>query len=53
MPSLAEAILAFITGRAPAELTDPDRLSRECVRRFGFAAFEARLRELFADLSGA
>lgn len=53
LPSLAEAILAFLAGRAPAELTDPDRLSRECVRRFGFAAFEARLRELFADLLGA
>ena len=53
LPSLADAILTFITGRAPAELTDPHRLSRECVRRFGRAAFEARLRELFAGLLGS
>ena len=26
-----------LTGRAPAALTDPARLSRECLRRFGFA----------------
>ena len=47
---LADAILEFVTGRAPAELTDSERLSRECRRRFGRAAFEERVRDLVAGL---
>ena len=47
---LTEAILEFVTGRAPAALTDPETLSRECIRRFGFAAFERRVRNLLAGL---
>ena len=47
---LADAILEFVTGRAPAALTDPETLSRECIRRFGFAAFENRVRDLLAGL---
>ena len=47
---LAEVILEFVTGRAPAALTDPETLSRECIRRFGFAAFERRVRDLIAGL---
>ncbi len=47
---LAEAVLEFLTGRAPAELTDPVRLRRECLRHFGFAAFEERIRDLVAGL---
>ena len=47
---LAEAILEFVTGRAPATLTDPETLSRECIRHFGFAAFERRVRDLLAGL---
>ena len=50
---LADAILAFIGGRAPPELSDPARLSRECLERFGMPAFDARMRELLADLPGA
>ena len=47
---LAETILEFVTGRAPAALTDPEALSRECIRHFGFAAFERRVRDLVAGL---
>ena len=47
---LADAILEFVTGRAPAELTDPERLSRECREHFGRAAFEERVRNLVAGL---
>ena len=47
---LAEAVLEFLTGRAPAELTDPARLRRECLRHFGFPAFEERVRTLVAGL---
>ena len=49
---LAEAILEFVTGRAPAALTDPETLSRECVRHFGFAAFEGRVQDLIAGMDG-
>ena len=49
---LAGTILEFVTGRAPAALTEPARLSRECLRRFGFAAFEERVRNLVAGLHG-
>ena len=49
---LADAILEFVTGRAPAALTDPETLSRECVRHFGFAAFERRVRDLLDGLDG-
>ena len=49
---LADAILEFVTGRAPAALTDPETLSRECVRHFGFAAFERRVRDLLEGLDG-
>ena len=48
---LADAILEFITGQAPVALTDPARLSRECIRRFGFAVFERRVRDLIAGLN--
>lgn len=47
---LAEAVLEFLTGRAPGELTDPARLRRECLRHFGFPAFEERVRTLVAGL---
>ena len=49
---LADAILEFVTGRAPAALTDPAGLRGECVRRFGPAAFDARVRGLIAGLDG-
>ena len=49
---LADAILEFVTGRAPAALTDPETLSRECIRRFGFAAFERRVRDMLDGLDG-
>ena len=49
---LTEAILEFVTGRAPAALTDSETLSRECIRRFGPAAFERRVRELLDGLDG-
>ncbi len=48
---LVEVILEFLTGEAPAELTDPVRLRRECLRHFGFAAFEERVRNLVAGLN--
>lgn len=47
---LAEAVLEFLAGRAPAELTDPARLRQECLRHFGFPAFEERVRNLVAGL---
>ena len=47
---LADAVLEFITCRAPAALTDPVRLRRECLRHFGFPAFEERVRNLVAGL---
>ena len=49
---LAGTILEFVTGRAPAALTDPARLSRECRRRFSLAAFEERVWNLVAGLHG-
>ena len=44
--ALADAIVEFLTGRAPAELTDPARLRRVCLEHFGRAAFEERIRKL-------
>ena len=49
---LAEVILEFVTGRAPVALTDPETLSRECILRFGFGAFERRVRDMLAALDG-
>ena len=43
---LARAILEFIEGQSPLDLTDSSRLRRECLQHFGFAAFDKRVRGL-------
>ena len=48
--ALADAIVDFLTGRAPSELTDPARLRRACLEHFGRAAFEERIRKLLGIL---
>ena len=50
---LARAILDYLEGRWPPELTDPEHLSRTCIEHFGFAAFERRVRDLVRSVSAA
>ncbi len=42
----ARAVLDCLDGHWPAALTDPARLRRSCLKHFGFAAFERRVRDL-------
>ena len=48
---LARVVLDHLEGRWPPELTDPARLRRSCVERFGFAAFDRRVQDLVRSVA--